>query len=65
MPMPVGRFPVLVISARNADPGGVKNQRFWLELSPESRQVVLEGGHNLHFQVPDQVAAEMLKVLPG
>jgi pimeloyl-ACP methyl ester carboxylesterase len=65
MRMPVGRFPVLVISASSADPGGVKNQRFWLELSPRSRQVVLEGGHNLHFEMPNQVAAEMLKVLPG
>ena len=65
MRMPVGRFPVLVISAANADPGGATNQRYWLALSPRSRQVVLEGGHNLHFEVPDKVAAEMLKVFPG
>ena len=63
--MPIGKFPVLVISASNADPGGAKNQRYWLALSPRSRQVVLRGGHNLHFEVPDKVAAEMLKVLPG
>jgi pimeloyl-ACP methyl ester carboxylesterase len=65
MRMPIGKFPVLVISASNADPGGAKNQRYWLALSPRSRQVVLQGGHDLHFEVPDQVAAEMLKVLPG
>src|SRR5215213_3931820 len=42
MPKPIGNFPVLVISASNADPGGVKNQRYWLALSPRSRQVVLQ-----------------------
>jgi len=64
MPRPIGKFPVLVISASNADPGGVKNQRYWLALSPRSRQVVLQGGHNLHFEVPDQVTAEILHDLP-
>jgi pimeloyl-ACP methyl ester carboxylesterase len=64
MPRPIGKFPVLVISASNADPGGVKNQRYWLALSPRSRQVVLQGGHDLHFEVPDQVAAEILHDLP-
>jgi pimeloyl-ACP methyl ester carboxylesterase len=64
MPKPIGKFPVLVISASNADSGGVKNQRYWLALSPRSRQVVLQGGHNLHFEVPDQVTAEILHDLP-
>lgn len=64
MRKPIGKFPVLVISASDADPGGVKNQRYWLALSPRSRQVVLNGGHNLHFEVPDQVTAEMLATLP-
>lgn len=65
MPMPIGTFPVLVISATDADQGGVDNQKYWLALSPRSRQVVLHGGHDLHFEVPDQVAAEILKALPG
>ena len=64
MRKPIGAFPVLVISASDADPGGVKNQRYWLALSPKSRQVVLNGGHNLHFEVPDQVTAEMLATWP-
>jgi pimeloyl-ACP methyl ester carboxylesterase len=64
MRKPIGRFPVLVISASNADPGGVKNQRYWLALSPRSRQVVLPGSHNLHFELPDQVTAQMLANLP-
>ena len=45
--------------------GGVDNQKYWLGLSDPSRQVVLDGGHDLHFEVPEQVAAEILKVLPG
>ncbi|MEO7982210.1 MAG: alpha/beta hydrolase, partial [Sporichthyaceae bacterium] len=64
MPRPIGKFPVLVISASNADPGGDKNQKYWLALSASSSQVVLQGGHDLHEEVPDQVAAEILDALP-
>ena len=59
--MPIGDFPVLVISATDADPGGEKNQRFWLGLSPRSRQVVIEGPHDLHEVVPEQVVGEILE----
>lgn len=58
--MPIGEFPVLVISATDADPGGEKNQRYWLQLSPRSRQVVIEGPHDLQEVVPEQVVAEVL-----
>lgn len=61
--MPIGTFPVLVISATDADPGGEKNQRYWLELSPRSRQVVIEGPHDLQEVVPEQVVAEILEEL--
>jgi pimeloyl-ACP methyl ester carboxylesterase len=64
MSMPIGKVPVLVISATNADPGGVKNQKYWLALSARSRQVVLHGGHDLHQEVPEQVVAEILDELP-
>ena len=40
LPSPVGDFKVLVISATNADPGGVKSQRYWLRLSPNSRPLL-------------------------
>ena len=62
--VPLGDFPVLVISATDADPGGEKNQRHWLRLSPDSQQVVIEGPHDLQEVVPDQVVAEILQVLP-
>jgi pimeloyl-ACP methyl ester carboxylesterase len=65
MPRPIGEFPVLVISATDADPGGVKNQKYWLALSDQSRQVVLQGGHDLQEEVPDQVVAEILDALPA
>lgn len=61
--MPIGDFPVLVISATEADPGGEKNQRYWLQLSPHSRQVVIEGTHDLQEVAPEQVVTEILKEL--
>ena len=61
--MPIGNLPVLVISATEADPGGEKNQRYWLRLSPHSRQVVIEGPHELVQTAPEQVVAEILQEL--
>jgi len=63
MRMPVGDFPVLVFSATQADPGGVQNQRYWLGLSPHSRQVVVEGGHDLHREVPDELTPVILDLV--
>jgi pimeloyl-ACP methyl ester carboxylesterase len=63
LPLPIGDFPVLVISATEADPGGEKNQRYWLKLSPTSRQVVIEGPHDLQWAAPDAVAAEFRMLL--
>jgi hypothetical protein len=61
--MPIGDFPVLVISATAADPGGEKNQRYWLGLSARSRQVSIEGPHDLQEAAPEQVVTEILKEL--
>ncbi len=61
--MPIGDFDVLVISATEADPGGDENQRHWLRLSPHSRQVVIEGPHDLQEVAPAQVVTEILKEL--
>ncbi len=60
---PIGDFPVLVVSATQADPGGEKNQRYWLKLSPHSRQVAIEGPHDLQEIAPQQVVTEILKEL--
>ncbi len=61
--LPIGDFPVLVVSATEADPGGEKNQRYWLQLSPRSRQVVVQGPHDLQEVVPERVVPEILKEL--
>ncbi len=61
--MPIGDFPVLVISATQADPGGEKNQSYWLQLSPHSRQVAIEGPHDLQEVAPEQVVTEILQEL--
>ena len=61
--MPLGTFPVLVMSATDADPGNVENQEYWLDLSPRSRQVVVEGSHDLHDDNPGVLATQMLKPL--
>jgi pimeloyl-ACP methyl ester carboxylesterase len=61
--LPIGDFPVLVISATQADPGGEQNQRYWLQLSPHSRQVAITGPHDLQEVTPTQVATEILKEL--
>jgi hypothetical protein len=56
---------VLVLSATDADPGNVQNQKHWLGLSTDSRQVVVDGGHNLHFDNPEVVVRETLAMLGG
>ncbi len=65
MRMPIGTFPVLVFSATRADPGGAQNQRYWLGLSPHSRQVVVEGGHDLHLEAPDKQTRDILDLSRG
>ena len=63
--MPIGEFPVLVISATQADPGGPENQAHWLGLSPDSRQVVIDGPHDIHETAPEEVAAEIVDLVVG
>lgn len=61
--MPLGDFPVLILTATDADEGNVKNQRHWLGISSDSRQVVVEGGHDLHDDNPARVAVETLALI--
>jgi len=63
MRMPIGTFPVLVLTATDADPGNVKNQKYWVGLSSTSRQVVVDGSHDLHDDNPAVIASEMLSLL--
>jgi len=62
-PIPIGEFPVRILSATQADPGGVENQAYWLGLSSDARQIVIEGPHDLQWAAPDRVAAEFRTLL--
>ena len=53
---------LLVITASDGD-SSVDDQRFFLRLSPDSRQVELTGGHDLHEEDPDAVAAEVISFI--
>ena len=53
---------LLVITASGGQ-SSVEDQRVWLPLSPDSRQVELRGGHDLHEEDPTGVAAEVLRLI--
>lgn len=57
-PQPI-EAPLLVLTAGDGQ-SSVEDQGFWLQLSSDSRQVELSGGHDLHEQDPAAVAAEIL-----
>ena len=61
--MPIGDFPVVVISGSMVDPGGPENQAYWLGLSPNSRQIVIEGPHDLQETAPEELAAAIVEVV--
>jgi pimeloyl-ACP methyl ester carboxylesterase len=61
--MPIGEFPVLIITATEDGERGAQNQAQWLGLSPDSRQVVIEGPHDLQFAAPEEVAGEIVDLL--
>lgn len=62
-PLPIGDFPVRILSATQADPGGAENQAYWLGLSSDARQIVIEGPHDLQWAAPDAVVAEFRTLL--
>jgi pimeloyl-ACP methyl ester carboxylesterase len=60
--MPVGDFPVLIVTAADAQ-SSKSDQAYWRDSSPRARQIVRQGGHNLFQEYPEQVAAEILSTL--
>ena len=62
--MPVGDFPVLIVTAADGD-SSKSDQAYWKNLSPHARQIVMPGGHDLYEEYPEQVAAELLSALPS
>lgn len=63
--MPFGEFPVLIISATQADEGGVENQAHWLQISPNSEQVEVEGPHDLQSANPEETSAPIVELVSG
>lgn len=63
--MPFGEFPVLVISATQADEGGVENQAHWLQISPNSEQVEVDGPHDLQSTNPEETSAPIVDLVAG
>jgi len=54
--------PLVVVTAAQGD-SDVENQSVWLESSPDSRQVELQGGHEVYLDDPAGSAAEVLELV--
>ena len=60
----LGDIPVLILTADQSQPSPEKPSD-WLRLSREAREVVEHGGHDLHQEIPDEVARQIRSVLDG
>jgi len=58
MKMPIGDLPVLVITADHGQ-GDPTKPSGWRALSPHAREIVMHGGHDLHQEIPEDVAREI------
>jgi len=60
--MPIGDFPVLIVTAADGQ-SSKSDQAYWRDLSPRARQIVMQGGHDLYQEYPQQVASEIVSTL--
>jgi pimeloyl-ACP methyl ester carboxylesterase len=51
--------PLLILTAAGGQ-SNLDDQSYWLQVSPDADQVLLEGGHDLDFDNPEGVIAEIL-----
>lgn len=56
--------PLLVITATDGQ-SDVADQSFWLDLSPDGRQIEIEGGHGLDHDNPEEAADLILDLVDG
>jgi pimeloyl-ACP methyl ester carboxylesterase len=56
------RAPLTIVTASNGD-SDIDDQAFWLQVSPQATQLLLEGGHDIDYDDPAGVAAEILKAV--
>lgn len=61
-PPSLGETPLLVVTATNGQ-SNAKDQSFWLDLSSQSQQTTVEGGHDLSRENADGVIAELRSAL--
>ena len=54
---------VLVVTATGGQ-SDVEDQAFWLDSSPDSRQIELPGGHEIYEDATEEVVAEIVALLP-
>ena len=53
--------PLVVVTASNGD-SDEADQAIWLDLSPDATQVTVDGGHNIWFDAPQEVAVQILAI---
>ena len=58
----LGDIPVLILTADQSQATPAKPSD-WLKLSRQAREVVEHGGHDLHQEIPDEVAKQIRSVL--
>ena len=63
MKKPIGTFPVLILSADHYEGHPDPASSAWQSLSPNAKEVVMHGGHDLHTEIPEQVAEQIRSLL--
>lgn len=60
--MPIADFPVLIITADHNEASSPRPSA-WRKLSPNAREIVKHGSHNLHHEIPEELANEIRSLL--
>jgi pimeloyl-ACP methyl ester carboxylesterase len=60
--MPIADFPVLIITADHNE-ASPPPPSAWRKLSPNAREIVKHGGHDLHHEIPDELATDIRSLL--
>jgi pimeloyl-ACP methyl ester carboxylesterase len=61
-PMSLEDIPLRIVTATDGQ-SSVKDQSVWLKLSSDARQTTIAGGHDLHWEKPESVVAEIQSTL--
>jgi hypothetical protein len=56
--------PLTIITATEGQ-SNVEDQKYWLQTSPQARQIELSGGHDIYLAQPQQVAEQILVLVDG